>query len=307
MAAPCPVCKKEVYHLKIGFIGLGIMGMPICRNLLAGGMELVVTDVKESLVKQMTALGAEAGNYRDIAEKCNIVMMILPEASISINVIKAMRPYLKAGSIVCDLSSVTPGDSILCKELLEEIGVDFLDAPVSGGEPGAINGSLAIMCGGKEEIFEKMRPVFCLIGGSYEHIGACGSGSICKLVNQAIVNINICAVGEAMTLAQKAGADPMKIYKAIRGGLAGSRVLDDKVPMMCRRDFKPGGTLKVNKKDIKNVLDTAHEIGCPMPFTAQVYEVQQALAVHGGSLEDQAGYVQYFERLANVKVGSDGK
>lgn len=290
---------------KIGFVGLGIMGMPICRNLLAGGMHLMVTDIKEELVRQMTAVGATAGTCEEIAAACDIVMMILPDANSSRDVIEKMIPHLKPGSIVCDMSSVTPSDSVQCRDLLEAVGVDFIDAPVSGGEPGAIDGSLAIMCGGEKEAFERMIPVFRLIGGSCEHIGGCGAGSICKLVNQAIVNINICAVGEAMTFAQKAGTDPMKIYKAIRGGLAGSRVLDDKAPMMCRRDFRPGGTLKVNKKDVKNVLDTAHEIGCPMPFAAQVYEVQQALAVHGGLLEDQAGYVQYFERLAGVEVRSE--
>lgn len=291
--------------LKIGFVGLGIMGMPICRNLLAGGIRLMVTDIREDLVRQLTDIGATAGTYEEIAAMCDMVMMILPDASSSKDVIEKMVPHLKAGSIVCDMSSVTPSDSIKCRDLLKEVEVEFIDAPVSGGEPGAIDGSLAIMCGGKKETFERMLPVFRLIGGSYEHIGDCGAGSICKLVNQAIVNINICAVSEAMTFAQKAGTDPMRVYKAIRGGLAGSRVLDDKAPMMCRRDFRPGGTLKVNKKDIKNVLDTAHEIECPMPFVAQVYEIQQALAIHGGLLEDQAGYVQYFERLAGVKVRSE--
>ncbi|MBR3640587.1 MAG: NAD-binding protein [Oscillibacter sp.] len=290
---------------KIGFVGLGIMGMPMCKNLLKGGAELTVTDLDETRVAALTALGAKSGTYAEIAESCEFILMILPEAGISYGVIEQMAPHLRAGSIVCDMSSVTPEDSEACRDLLAPLGVEFVDAPVSGGEPGAVNGTLAVMCGGTESAFERLRPVFAMLGKSAECIGPCGAGSVCKLVNQAIVNINICAAAEAMTFAQKAGADPMKVYRAIRGGLAGSRVLDDKVPMMCRRDFRPGGTLKVNRKDIKNVLATAHKLECPMPFTAQVYELMQALAVSGGLMDDQAGYVRYFERLAGIEVHSD--
>ena len=290
---------------KVGFVGLGIMGRPMCTNMVKKGVDLMVTDLNQDLVKELVALGAKSGNYEEMAKACDIIMMILPEAKISRGVIETMIPFLTPGKIVVDMSSVTPGDSRYCYDKLKEIGVGFLDAPVSGGEPGAINATLAIMVGGDKEVFDKVLPIFEKMGKSYEHIGDSGAGSICKLVNQAIVNINICAVGEALTFSQKAGADPMKVFKAIRGGLAGSQILTDKAPMMCAGNYKPGGTLKVNRKDVKNVLATAHEIECPMPFTAQVFEVQQALAVDGHLMEDQAGYVQYFERLAGVKVHSD--
>ena len=161
------------------------------------------------------------------------------------------------------------------------------------------------MCGGDENVFEALRPYFDIMGSSALLVGPSGSGSVCKLANQIIVNLNICAVSEALVLATKAGADPMKVYQAIRGGLAGSAVLDAKAPMICARDFKPGGKISINHKDIKNVLATAHEIDVPLPFTAQLFEVQQTLKAHGHLDDDHGGYVQYFEALAGVEVKSD--
>lgn len=161
------------------------------------------------------------------------------------------------------------------------------------------------MCGGDADVFEALQPYFDIMGSSALLVGPSGSGSVCKLANQIIVNLNICAVSEALVLATKAGADPLKVYQAIRGGLAGSAVLDAKAPMMCARDFKPGGKISINHKDIKNVLATAHEIDVPLPFTAQLFEVQQALKAHGHMDDDHGGYVQYFEALAGVEVKSN--
>lgn len=161
------------------------------------------------------------------------------------------------------------------------------------------------MCGGDVADFEAMRPVFSILGGNAERIGDSGSGSVTKLANQVIVNLNIAAVSEALVFATKAGADPMKVYMAIRSGLAGSAVLDAKTPLMCSRNFKPGGKISINRKDIKNVLDTATEIDVPMPFTAQLFEVQQALKVDGHMNEDHAAYIRYFEKLAGIEVKSD--
>ena len=292
----------------VGFIGLGIMGKPMAKNLLKGGVALMVSDLNKAAVDEVVAAGAVAGSYSEIGEKCDVIITILPNGAIVQSVLfgqGGVAEYLTAGKVVCDMSSVTPGESQTCYTKLKELGVGFVDAPVSGGEPGAVAGTLAIMCGGDEKVFETMKPYFDILGSSALLIGPSGSGSVTKLANQVIVNLNIAAVSEALVLATKAGADPMKVYKAIRGGLAGSAVLDAKAPMICARNFKPGGKISINHKDIKNVLATAHTIDVPMPFTAQLFEVQQALKVSGHMDDDHGGYVQYFEQLAGVEVKSD--
>lgn len=209
---------------------------------------------------------------------------------------------IKAGSVVCDMSSVTPVESQECYDRLKEKGVGFIDAPVSGGEPGAIAGTLAIMAGGDEKDFDDFKEYFDILGSSALLIGGSGSGSVTKLANQVIVNNTIAVVSEAFVLATKAGANPQKVYEAIRGGLAGSAVLDAKIPMIVERNFKPGGPIRINHKDIKNVVNTAHSIDVPIPYTAQLYEILQSLKIHGHMEDDHGGIVQYFEKLADVEV-----
>lgn len=294
---------------KIGFIGLGIMGGPMAANLLKAGCDVMVSDLNQRAVEEAVSRGASTGTYREIGTSCDIVITILPNGAIVQRVLfgpDGVADGLTAGKIVCDMSSVTPGESQTCYKKLKDRGVGFLDAPVSGGEPGAAAGTLAIMCGGDEADFEAMGPYFDILGSSAALIGPSGSGSVAKLANQVIVNLNIAAVSEALVLAVKAGADPMSVYQAIRGGLAGSAVLDAKVPMICARNFTPGGKISINHKDIKNVLETAHAIDVPMPLTAQLFEIQQALKVGGHMDEDHSGYVHYFERLAGVTVKSGG-
>lgn len=293
---------------QVGFIGLGIMGKPMVKNLLKAGCDVMVSDLNQAAVDELVEAGATSGSYAQIGAACDIVFTMLPHGDIVQSVLfgeEGVASALTAGKIVCDMSSVTATQSTTCYEKLETLGVGFMDAPVSGGEPGAVEGTLAIMCGGDENVFEALRPYFDIMGSSALLVGPSGSGSVCKLANQIIVNLNICAVSEALVLATKAGADPMKVYQAIRGGLAGSAVLDAKAPMICARDFKPGGKISINHKDIKNVLATAHEIDVPLPFTAQLFEVQQALKAHGHLDDDHSGYVQYFEALAGVEVKSD--
>lgn len=293
---------------KVGFIGLGIMGRPMATNLVKGGQDVMVSDLNADIVKDLCALGASSGTYQEIARACDLILTILPTGAIVREVLfgeNGVASALTAGKVVCDMSSVTPGESQECYARLKEMGVGFVDAPVSGGEPGAIAGTLAIMCGGDQADFDRLLPVFNIMGSSALLIGGSGAGSVTKLANQIIVNLNIAAVSEALVLATKAGVDPMKVYHAIRGGLAGSTVLDAKAPMMCARNFRPGGTIRVNHKDIKNVLATAHEIDVPLPLTAQLFEIQQALKVGGHMDDDHAGYVQYFEQLADVVVKSD--
>ena len=288
----------------IGFIGLGIMGKPMALNLLKNNVEVMVNDLNEEALKEVSLHGGKPASQKEIGQNCDIIMTILPNGKIVQSVLFGENGVgqLKPGTVVLDMSSVTPVESKYCAERLADQGVEFMDAPVSGGEPGAVNGTLAFMAGGKKEVFEKLTPYFNIMGSSAVLIGPVGSGSVTKLTNQVIVNMTIASVSEAFVLAQKAGADPRKVYEAIRGGLAGSAVLDAKIPMILERNFKPGGKISINHKDIKNVLATAHEIDVPMPLTAQLFEIMQCLKVGGHMNDDHGGIIQYFEQLAGVQV-----
>ena len=291
--------------MKVGFVGLGIMGRPMAKHLVKAGYDVLVSDLNPKPVAELVSDGAKSATYEEIGKNCGIIMTILPTGSIVKDVLfgeGGIAQYVQPGTIVIDHSSVTPNESRECYDGLKKVGADFLDAPVSGGEPGAIAGKLAIMVGGDEPVFEKAKPYMEAYAASILLTGGCGSGSITKLANQIIVNNNIAIVSEALVFAAKAGADPEKVYMAIRSGLAGSAVLDAKAPMMYNRNFVPGGTIKVNHKDITNVVRTAHEIDAPIPYTAQLYEIMQTLKVHGHMMDDHSGIVQYFEALADIKV-----
>ena len=289
----------------VGFIGLGIMGKPMAKNLVKGGCSLLVNDLNGDAVKELTDMGAQAATLKEIGEKCPVIFTILPNGAIVQSVLfgaDGVAEGVKEGSVVVDMSSVTPTESKVCAEKLASLGVDFLDAPVSGGEPKAIDGTLAFMVGGKQEAFDRMVTYFDIMGASALLVGGTGSGSVTKLANQVIVNLNIAAVSEALVLATKAGADPELVNKAIRGGLAGSTVLDAKAPLMIDRNFVPGGKISINLKDIKNVMATAHDIDVPLPMSSQLLEIMQALKVDGHLEDDHGGIVQYFEKLAGVEV-----
>lgn len=291
--------------MKVGFIGLGIMGRPMAKNLLKAGTDLVVMDLNREAVNDLVSCGASEGTYQEIGASCGIIITIVPSGDIVKSILfdeKGVASTIRKGTVVCDMSSVTPVESRECYDRLKELGVGFVDAPVSGGEPGAVAGTLAIMAGGDQQDFDAMTPYFDILGSSALLIGGPGSGSVTKLANQIIVNNTIAVVSEAFVLATKAGADPEKVYKAIRGGLAGSAVLDAKMPMILERNFKPGGPIRINHKDIKNVVNTAHAIDVPIPYTAQLYEIMQTLKIHGHMEDDHGGIVQYFEKLADVRV-----
>lgn len=290
---------------KVGFVGLGIMGKPMAKNMLAAGIDLMVNDLNEAAVEELKAAGAGSGSLSQIGAQCDVIFMILPNGDISKAVLfdeGGIASALTPGKIVCDMASVTPVESKECYEKLAKMGVGFVDAPVSGGEPGAIKGTLAFMAGGDQKDFDALMPYFNIMGSSAILIGGSGSGSVTKLANQIIVNNTIAIVSEAFVLAAKAGADPVKVYNAIRGGLAGSAVLDAKIPMIVERNFVPGGKIAINHKDIKNVVNTAHSLDVPIPYSAQLYEILQTLKIHGHMNDDHGGIVQYFEALANVKV-----
>ena len=289
----------------IGFIGLGIMGRPMAKNLLLKGTPLLVHDIDPAAVEDLAGLGATGASLERIGRECAVIFTILPNGDIVRDVLfrpEGVTTAIRPDAIVVDLSSVTPVDSRYCGDHLAAIGIDFLDAPVSGGEPKAIDRTLSFMVGGAEDVFEKVKPFLLQMGTSAVLVGGIGSGSITKLTNQIIVNLNIAALAEGLVFAAKAGVDPEKVYQAIRGGLAGSVVMDAKAPMMIHGDFKPGGKISINHKDIKNVLATAHALDIPVPMSAQLFEIMQGLKVKGQMDEDHSALVKHFERLADYEV-----
>ena len=291
---------------KTGFIGLGVMGKPMALNLLNAGYSLLVFDINESPVNEVVQAGAENGiSPENIGANCEIIVTMLPNSPQVEEVICGKNGVLqsaKPGTIIIDMSSISP---IVAKKVYNEAakkGVDFIDAPVSGGEPKAIDGTLSIMAGGKESVFNNVKELLGAMGASVIRIGESGSGNICKLANQIMVALHLAAVGEAMVFAEKAGVDSEKVYQAIRGGLAGSTVLDAKMPLILDRNFKPGGPIRMHTKDLLNVRDTALEIDAPIPLTTQVMEYMKALKADGKQEHDHGGLIQYWEKLANVVV-----
>ena len=291
---------------KIGFIGLGIMGKPMAMNLLKAGHSLMVYDIRPEPVEEVVAAGAKAcKSAKDVAAQSEIVITMLPNSPDVKKAVLGKDGVLegaKPGLILIDMSSIAP---LVSKEVAAEAqkkGVEMLDAPVSGGEPKAKDGTLAIMVGGKKEVFEKVEDVLKVMGSSAVLVGDVGSGNVTKLANQVIVALNIAAMSEAMVLATKSGVDPEKVFHAIKGGLAGSTVLNAKMPLVLDGNFKPGFRIELHIKDLANALDTAHEVGVPVPLTSGVMEIMQALKVDSKAVNDHGGIVQFYEKLAKVEV-----
>ena len=292
--------------MKIGFIGLGIMGKPMAKNLLKAGYQLVVHNRSPKPVKELVEAGAESGSSaKEVAEKCDVIVTMLPNSPHVKEVVLGPNGILEGarpGTIIVDMSSIAP---LAAKEVAakaSEKGVEMLDAPVSGGEPKAIEGTLSIMVGGKKEIFEKCQGFLSKMGTSVVLCGNVGAGNTTKLANQIIVALNIAAMSEALVLGAKAGVNPETIFMAIRGGLAGSAVLEAKAPMVLSGNFKPGFRIELHIKDLANAIDTAHELGVPLPLTSQVMEIMQALKVDGKAGNDHSGIVQFYEKLAKIEV-----
>ena len=295
--------------MEIGFIGLGIMGKPMAKNLLKAGYALTVYDIVEPAVQELVAAGAAAGkNPADVAARTDIVITMLPNSPQVKEVVlgeQGVIEGIRKGAVLIDMSSIAPLASQEVAERLAEKGVEMLDAPVSGGEPKAVDGSLAIMVGGKEQVFEKVKELLLVMGGSAVLCGDIGAGNVTKLANQIIVALNISAMSEAYVLATKAGVDPGRVFSAIRGGLAGSTVLDAKSPMVLAGNYKPGFRIELHIKDLQNALDTAHALGVPVPLSAGAMEIMQALKVDGKQKDDHGGIIQYYERMAGIEVRSD--
>jgi 2-hydroxy-3-oxopropionate reductase len=291
---------------KIGFIGLGIMGKPMARNLLKAGYELVVFDVVPERMEELVQAGAAAGSSsKDVAARSEVIITMLPNSPHVREAVLGRDGVLegaKPGTILVDMSSIAPLASQQIAARAQEKGVAMLDAPVSGGEPKAVAGTLAIMVGGPRETFEQVKDILGKMGASVTHVGDIGSGNITKLANQIIVALNIAAMSEAMVLATKAGVDPERVFQAIRGGLAGSAVLDAKMPLALKGNFKPGFRIELHIKDLANALDTAHELGVPVPLSSAVMEVMQALKTDGKAGDDHGGIIQFYEQLAKIQV-----
>jgi 2-hydroxy-3-oxopropionate reductase len=292
--------------MRIGFIGLGIMGKPMAKNLIKAGYDLKVYDIMTAAVDEIVAAGATRGeNNADVAKDSDIVITMLPNSPHVKTAVLGENGILegaKPGTILVDMSSINP---ITSKEICTEVekkGCYMLDAPVSGGEPKAIDGTLAIMVGGKQELFGKVKDILAVMGASVTLCGGIGAGNTTKLANQIIVAANIAAVGEALILGKKAGVEPEAIYMAIRGGLAGSTVMDAKAPMMMDGNFKPGFRINLHIKDLTNALDTGHDVGAPLPLTAAVMEMMQWLKASGYEGEDHSSLVRYYEYLSKADV-----
>jgi 2-hydroxy-3-oxopropionate reductase len=291
---------------RIGFIGLGIMGKPMSRNLLKAGHELVVYDVVPELVAEVVADGAKPGaSPADAARRSEIVVTMLPDGPEVEQAVLGPGGALegaKPGTIIVDMSSISPLVSQKVAAACAKKGVEFVDAPVSGGEPKAIDGTLAIMAGGKPEVFEKVVPVLQKMGSSVTLTGPVGAGNVTKLANQIMVACNIAAMGEALVLATKAGLDPEIVFNAVKGGLAGSAVLNAKAPMVIARNFKPGFRIRLHQKDLRNALLAAESMKVALPFTSLAQQILMALMTEGKGDLDHSAIATFVEKLAGVEI-----
>ena len=291
---------------KIGFVGLGIMGKPMARNLLKAGYQVTVFDVVGDVVEEVVGDGATAAsNAAEVAVATDKIITMVPDSADSEKAILGPNGVLegaKPGSVVIDMSSIAPLVSQKIAAECAKKGVEMLDAPVSGGEPGAVNATLAIMVGGKQEVFDQNFDLLKTMGGNVVLTGDIGAGGVTKLANQIIVAANIAGLSEALVLAQKAGVDPQRVFDAIRGGLAGSAVMEAKGPMMLSRNFKAGFRVRLHQKDLRNVLQTADQLGVPLPVTSQLQQILGALMNEGEQDSDHYVILKFIEGLAKIEV-----
>lgn len=296
--------------MKIGFIGLGIMGKAMAVNLAKAGHELYVMDHHKEHIDAVTAFGAHASDYAQIGEKAEAVITMLPNSPQVKEVMlgeNGLGAKMHSGQVFIDCSSINPLASKEIGAALAERGIEMLDAPVSGGEPKAIDGTLSFMVGGRQEVFDRFVPILKQMGTSVVRCGDLGAGNTTKLANQVIVAANIAAVAEGFMLAKKAGVDPNTVFQAIRGGLAGSTVMDAKGPMMLANNTAPGFRIDLHIKDLNNAIDTAHEVGAPLPLTSQTMEMMQYLKANGMEKYDHSALAKYYEHLANENLFEDEK
>ena len=294
---------------EIGLVGLGIMGKPMARNMMKAGYSVTVYDIIGAAMEEVVTDGAKAASSaKEVAQAAPVVITMVPDSPQSEAAILGPNGVLEgasAGHVVIDMSSIAPGSSQKIAAACEAAGVAFLDAPVSGGEPGAIAGTLAIMVGGKKEVFDSQLELMESMGGSIVLCGDYGAGNTTKLANQIIVAANIEAVGEALTLAKKAGLDPNVVFDAIKGGLAGSTVLNAKGPMMIEGNFTPGFRINLHRKDLNNALITAQALGVGLPVTGLIQQMITSLVNDGEGDSDHSAIAKFLEDMADIKISGD--
>ena len=287
--------------MKIAFIGLGIMGKPMAKNLLKAGHQLRVYDRNTATLEEMKEAGATiCGSSSETVEGVDLVLTMLPNSphvkSVMLEDDKLAEKMPKTAAFI-DMSSINPVASREIAEGLAKYGIEMLDAPVSGGQPMAVAGTLSFMVGGKQEVFDKFKPVLEAMGKSVVRCGEIGAGNVTKLCNQTIVAVNIAALAEALQMGQMCGVEPEKIFQAIKGGLAGSTVMNAKAPMMMDQNFKPGFRIDLHIKDLTNVVDAAKAVDAPIPLTQSVLEMMKILHHDGDGSCDHSGLLKYYQKL----------
>src|SRR2546421_3371822 len=291
---------------KVGFIGMGIMGRPMSLNLIRGGHELYVHS-RHGTPQELVAAGATAcDSGMEVAKKADTIITMLPDTPDVAAVLfgtKGVAEGLTRGKIVVDMSSISPVETKQFAQKINALGCQYLDAPVSGGEVGAKAASLTIMVGGPEDVFNKVKPLFELMGKNITLVGGSGDGQTCKVANQIIVALNIEAVGEALLFAAKAGADPARVRHALMGGFASSRILEVHGERMVKRTFDPGFRIELHQKDLNLALSSARALRVSLPNTATAQELFNACAANGGSAWDHSAMVRALEKLANFEIG----
>jgi len=291
---------------EIGFIGLGIMGKPMAKHLVAAGHTVHVCDLVEESVAHLCAIGGKACSCcREVAQKAEIIFIMVPDTpdvEAALFGPEGVAKGVKPGSIVVDMSSISPIATKEFAKRLAAMGVEMLDAPVSGGQVGAENATLSIMVGGPVEVFNKIKPYFERMGKNIVHIGDHGDGQTCKVANQIVVALTIEAVAEALLFASKAGADPAKVRAALLGGFAQSRILELHGERMIKRKFDPGFRIRLHQKDLNLALQSARSLGLSLPNTATAQELFNAVAAQGGSELDHSAMLLALEKLANYTV-----
>ena len=295
--------------MNIGFIGLGIMGKPMAGHLIKGGHALFLhsrSGVPEELLEQG---GKACSSPGEVAQNADIIITMLPDTPDVERVLfgengvtQGLGSGLSERKIVVDMSSISPMETRVFATRINQLGCDYVDAPVSGGDIGAKNATLTVMVGAKETVFEKVKPVLELLGKSVTLIGSNGAGQTCKIANQIIVALTIEAVGEALVFASRAGADPAKVREALMGGFASSRVLEVHGERMIKRTFEPGFRVELHQKDLNLALSSARALGVSLPNTAATQELFNACVAHGGAKWDSSAVVRVLEKLANHEI-----
>jgi 2-hydroxy-3-oxopropionate reductase len=291
---------------KIGFVGLGIMGTPMAEHLIKGGHEVALFSRSGVPTELVAAGGKRCASGKEVAQHADTVFIMVPDTphvAAALFDANGIAAGLTPGKIVVDMSSISPLETKDFAERIRAIGCEYLDAPVSGGQVGAKAGTLSIMVGGKPEVFEKVKPLFELMGKNITLVGANGDGQTAKVANQMIVAMNIEAVGEALLFASKAGADPAKVRQALMGGFASSRILEVHGERMVKRTFEPGFRIELHQKDLNLALSTGRKLGVSLPNTATCQELFNACSAHGGNAWDHSGMVRALEMMANFEVG----